>query len=202
MSNLTLLPLVRVADGVQIGEDWSLAIAFYLDDGNTPILLTGLAFTLTVNTLATLTSASGQLTTSGASGNVLVISYPASATTLWPQGVFDISLTVTDGISTRGLFALSTLAVGAPQVARVSLIVAPDAIPQALASPIPTALVQAIQALQPASLAAALANIPSVQLGTLAQALFAALPPQIGATPPVSSGKAFVNASNYVVIAQ
>ena len=202
MSTLTLLPLVRVVDGVQSGEDWSLAIAFYLDDGVTPIPLTGLTFTLTVGALSTLTSASGQLTISGPSNNVLVISVAASLTATWPAGVIDISLVATDGVSTRDLFALSTLAVGAPQVARISLIVAPDTIPQALASPIPAALAQAFQALQPSSLISTLAALPSTQLSSLAQALIASLPPQSGAAPPVPTGKAFVNVSGYVVIAQ
>jgi hypothetical protein len=202
MSNLTLLPLVRVADGVQIGEDWSLAIAFYLDDGVTPIPLDGLTFTLNVGALATLTSAGGQLSTSGPSNNVLVIFCAASATSAWPTGVVDISLVATDGVSTCDLFAVSTLAIGAPQVARVTLLVAPDAIPQALASPIPAALAQALQALQPTSLVATLAALPGAQLASLAQALVAALPPQSGATPPVPTGEAFVNVSGYVVIAQ
>jgi len=202
MSNLTLLPLVRVADGVQIGEDWSLAIAFYLDDGVTPIPLDGLTFTLTVGALATLTSASGQISTSGPSNNVLVIACAASVTATWPAGIVDVSLAATDGVSTRDLFALSMLAVGAPQVARIALLVAPDTIPQALASPIPAALAQALQALQPASLVSALAALPSAQLLSLAQALVAALPLQGGTSPPVPTGEAFVNVSGYVVIAQ
>jgi len=202
MSNLTLLPLVRVADGVQSGEDWSLAIAFYLDDGVTPIPLTGLTFTLNVGALATLTSASGQVVASGPSNNVLVISCPASVTATWPAGVVDISLTATSGVSTRDLFALSTLAIGAPQVARITLVVAPDTVPQALASPIPAALAQAFQALQPSSLVSTLAALPSAQLSPLAQALIAALRGKRGAAAPVPTGEAFVNVSGYVVIAQ
>ena len=202
MSNLTLLPLVRVADGIQNGEDWSLAIAFYLDDGVTPIPLNGLTFSLTVGTLATLTSTSGQIATYGPSNNVLSVSCAASVTASWPAGVVDISLVATDGVLIRDLFALSTLAVGAPQVARITLIVAPDRIPQSLASPIPAALAQAFQALQPSSLVSTLAALPSLQLSSLAQALVASLPPQSGAAPPVPTGEAFVNVSGYVVIAQ
>ena len=202
MTNLTLLPLVRLADGVQIGEDWSLAIAFYLDDGVTPISLSGLTFSLTIGGLNTLSSGSGQIMASGPSNNVLAISCAASITSGWAPGVVDLSLTATNGVSTRDLFALSTLAIGAPQVARIALLVAPDTIPQSLVSPIPAALAQAFQALQPSSLVTALAALPTAQLAALSQALFAALPPQIGATPPVPTGEAFVNASGYVVIAQ
>lgn len=202
MTNLTLLPLVRLADGVQIGEDWSLAIAFYLDDGVTPISLNGLTFTLMVGGLTTLSSGAGQITASGPSSNVLAISCAAAITSGWSPGVVDLSLTATDGLSTRNLFALSTLAIGAPQVARIKLLVAPDAIPQSLVAPLPAALAQVFQALQPSSLVANLAALPAAQLAALSQALFAALPSQTSLSPPVSSGAAFVNVSGYVVIAQ
>jgi hypothetical protein len=202
MTNLTLLPLVRLADGVQIGEDWSLAIAFYLDDGVTPISLNGLSFTLMAGGLVTLTSGSGQISVSGPGDNVLVIFCAASITSSWPSGVVDLSLTATDGVSTRELFALSTLAVGAPQVARITLLVAPDTVPQSLVSPLPAALAQAFQALQPSALVATLAALPADQLTVLSQALIAALPPQTGSSPPVPTGEAFVNVSGYVVIAQ
>lgn len=202
MTNLTLLPLVRLADGVQIGEDWSLAIAFYLDDGVTPISLSGLSFTLVVSGLTTLSTGSGQIMASGPSNNVLAISCPASITSGWSPGIVDLSLVATDGVSTRDLFALSTLAIGAPQVARITLLVAPDAVPKSLVSPLPAALAQAFQLLQPSSLVAALVALPGSQLATLSQALLAALPPQTSAAPPVPTGGAFVNVSGYVVIAQ
>jgi hypothetical protein len=202
MTNLTLLPLVRLADGVQIGEDWSLAIAFYLDDGVTPIPLNGLTFTLMVGGLTILSSGSGQIMASGPSNNVLVISCAASITSGWSPRVVDLSLAATDGVSIRDLFALSTLAIGAPQVARITLLVAPDVIPQSLVSPLPAALAQAFQALQPSSLVATLAALPAAQLTALSQALVAALPSQTSAAPPVPTGEAFVNVSGYVVIAQ
>ena len=202
MTNLSLLPLVRVADGVQIGEDWSLAIAFYLEDGLTPIPIGDLSFTLNVGALVTLSTASGQIATGGPSNNVLTISCGASITSGWSSGVFDLSLTATDGVATRDLFALSTLAVGAPQVARISLLVAPDSISQSVAAPLPAALAQAFQALQPSSLVATLASLPAAQLLALSQALFASLPAQTSSSPPVPTGEAFVNVSGYVVIAQ
>lgn len=202
MSTLTLLPLVQISDGVQLDEDWRLAIAFYLDDAVTPIDLTNLTFTLNVGSIATLSSAGGQISIAGPSSNVVSIAVLAADKAGWPVGVYDLSLTASDGMSTRELFANSTLSVGAPQVARLSLLVAPDTVPRSIASPIPAALAQTFQALQPANLASALAGLPSLQLAALAQAVFSALPLQSGAGAPVPSGEAFINKSGYVVIAQ
>jgi hypothetical protein len=202
MSTLTLLPLIQVCDGVQSDEDWRLAIAFYLDDAVTPIDLTTLTFTLSVGSLATLSSGSGQINIAGPSSNVMSVAVLAGSKTSWPVGVYDLSLTVSDGVSTREIFAHSTLSVGSPQVARVSLIVAPDAIPRSIASPIPAALAQAFQALQPDSIVLALASMSPIQLAGLAQAIFSALPIQSGAGVPALTGQAFINISGYVVIAQ
>lgn len=202
MSTLTLLPLIRVSDGVQPDEDWQLSIAFYLDDGVTPVPLTGLGFTLSVGAFATLSTSEGQIVVSGPSNNLLVITALSAEKASWPRGVFPISLTATDGAATRELFASSTLAIGSPQVARVSLIVAPDSNPRSVAAPIPAALAAALQALQPMELAAALAALTSSQLSALTQALFSALPVQTGSGAPVPTGQAFVNSSGYVVIAQ
>lgn len=202
MSNLTLLPLIRVSDGVQPDEDWQLSIAFYLDDGVTPVPLNGLTFTTIVGGFATLSTSGGDIVVSGPNDNVLVVTALAAETASWPPGVFPITLTVTDGVATRDIFASSTLAVGSAQVTRVSLIVAPDSIPRSIAAPIPAALAAALQALQPAALSTALASPTNTQLGALTQALFGALPVQSGANAPVSSGQAFVNSSGYVVIAQ
>ncbi len=202
MSTLTLLPLVQISDGVQLDEDWRLAIAFYLDDAVTPIDLSSLAFTLTVGSVATLSSAGGQVTVSGPSSNVLNVRVFAADKAGWPVGVYDLSLTASDGVSVREIFAYSTLSVGSPQLVRLSLLVAPDTVPRSIASPLPAALAQTFQALQPANLASALASLSSLQLAALAQAVFSALPIQSGAGAPVASGEAFVNKSGYVVIAQ
>jgi hypothetical protein len=202
MSTLTLLPLIQVSDGVQPDEDWRLAIAFYLDDAVTPVVLTNLTFTLTVGSLATLSSGGGQIAVGGPLGNVVYIVVPAASTAAWPVGIYDLSLSVGDGVSTREIFAYSTLSVGSPQVAQISLLVAPDTVPRSIASPIPAALAQAFQALQPANLASALASLPSSQLAALAQAVFSTLPIQSGAGAPAPSGEAFINTSGYVVIAQ
>jgi hypothetical protein len=202
MSTLTLLPLIQVSDGVQPDEDWRLAIAFYLNDAVTPISLVGLTFTLSVGSFATLSTGSGQITVVGPSSNVMNVAVLAENKATWPIGVYDLSLTVSDGVRARELFASSTLAVGSPQVARVSLLVTPDTVPRSIASPIPAALAQAFRALQPESLASALASTSSSQLAGLAQAVLAALPIQSGAGVPVLTGQAFINNSGYVVIAQ
>jgi len=202
MSTLTLLPLIQVSDGVQPDEDWLLAIAFYLDDAVTPISLVSLTFTLSVGAFATLSTVSGQITVAGPLSNVMNVAVLAANKAAWPIGVADLSLTVSDGVSTREIFASSTLSVGSPQVAGISLLVAPDTVPRSIASPIPAALAQAFQALQPVSLASALASLSSSQLAGLAQAVFSALPVQSGAGAPVPTGQAFINNSGYVVIAQ
>jgi hypothetical protein len=202
MSTLSLLPLIKVVDGVQPGEDWQLSIAFYLDDGVTPIVLSGLTFTASIGAVATLSSASGQIVASGPLGNVLVITALATQTANWPVAVYSLSLVASDGTYTRDLFALSTLAVGAGQVARVSMIVAPDNTPISLATAIPSALSAAFQALEPSAIATALATLSGSELSALMQALVSSLATQSGATAPVASGQAFVNSSGYVVIAQ
>lgn len=202
MSNLTLLPLVRVSDGVQPDEDWRFSIAFYLDDAVTPIGLTGLTFTVSVGSFATLTTASGQISVTGPSNNVLALAVLKDNKASWPTGVHDLSLAVTDGAGARELFAYSTLSVGSPQSARVSLINAPDTAGRPVAAALPAALVQAFQALQPGNMASELAHLSSSQLVELSQALFAALPVQTGSNAPVISGQAFINQSGYVVIAQ
>jgi hypothetical protein len=201
MSTLTLLPLLQVTDGVQTNEDWQLSIAFYLDDGATPIPLVGLSFTLTVGAFATLTSGGGQIVVSGPSNNVLVITALASEKASWPSGLYPISLAANDGVYNRDLFASSTLAIGAAQITSVTLIVAPDSISRSVAAPISAALSSALLALQPTALASALESAPSSNLTALAQALFAALPVQTGSTAPVAGGQAFINSSGFVVIA-
>ena len=202
MSTLTLLPLIRVSDGVQTDEDWQLSIAFYLDDGVTPVPLSGLNFTLSVGVFATLSTISGQIVVTGPNNNVLVITALATQKASWPQGVFPITLTATDGYATRDLFASSTLSTGSGQVASVSLLVAPDSIPRSVAAVIPAALAAALQALQPTALAAGLAGLTSPQLAVLTQSIFGALPVQSGSSAPGPSGQAFINSSGYVVIAQ
>jgi hypothetical protein len=202
MSTLSLLPLIRVTDGVQTDEDWQICIAFYLDDGVTPIPLSGLAFSLSVGGFATLGTSGGQIVISGPSNNVLVVTALAAEKTSWPTGVYPITLSASDGVNTRDIFASSTLAIGSAQVARVGLLVTPDNIPRSIAAPISAALAAALQALQPQALASALTGLTETDLTGLAQALFGALPAQSGAGAPVAAGQAFINSSGYVVIAQ
>jgi uncharacterized membrane protein len=202
MSTLSLLPLIKVSDGVQTGEDWQLSIAFYLDDGVTPIDISGLSFSLTVGSIATLTEGASQLVISGPSNNVLVITALAAQTATWPTAVYQISLVTTDGVNTRDIFAYSTLAVGAPQSARVTMIVAPDVVPISVAAPVSSALSAAFQALQPTAIASALASLSGSELSALMQALISSLATASGSTAPVTTGQAFINSSGYVVIAQ
>src|SRR5262249_15521932 len=156
MSMLSLLPLVRVTDGVQTNEDWRLSLAFYLSDGVTPIDISELSFSLIVGTVATLTDGAGQLAISGPSNNVLVITALAAQTATWPTAIYPISLVATDGVNTRDIFALSTLSVGAAQSPRVSMVVAPDSVPISVVTPVSSALASAFQALQPTAIASAL----------------------------------------------
>ncbi len=202
MSTLTLLPLIRVSDGVETYEDWQLSYAFFLDDGGTPVPLSGLSFTLSVGGFATLSTSGGQIVVTGPTDNLLVITALATQKASWPQGVFPITLTATDGSATRDLFASSTLSIGSGQVASISLLVAPNSIPRSVAAAVPAALAAALQALQPTELAAGIAGLTSPQLAILTQALFGALPVQSGSSAPVPSGQAFINSSGYVVIAQ
>lgn len=201
MSTISLLPSLIVTDGVQINEDWKLSIAFYLADGVTPIPLTGLIFTVNIGNIATLNA--NQIAIAGPSQNVLLISAYAMQTKNWSTGVYPLTLSVTDGQYTRSLFISSTLSVGSAQLASVTLAIAPDTVPNALASPISAALASAFQALQPGPIATSLANLSSTQLFGLTQALFATLPIQGAGQPaPVSTGQPFINSSGFVVIAQ
>ena len=202
MSTLSLLPLIKVTDGVQTDEDWQLAIAFYLDDGITPINLLGLSFILSVGGISTITSLSGQVAITGPSNNLLVVTVLSSQKAAWATGIYPISLTANDGTHVRDIFALSTLAVGSPQTARVSLIVAPDTVPRSVASPVSSALATAFQALQPSAIAVALGSLTNSELSSLAQAILGSLDLQSGSTAPVPSGQAFINSSGYVVFAQ
>jgi hypothetical protein len=201
MSTLTLLPLVRVSDGVQTDEDWSLSIAYFLDDGVTPIPLTGLSFTLNVGGFATLSTSTGNLVVGGPSNNVLTITALAGAKASWPSGVWPLTLNANDGVYARDLFASSTLTIGAGQIAQVTLLVAPDASVASVASSVPAALAAALQALQPAAISAALVDLPSSELAALAQAILGALPVQSGPDAPVGAGQAFINSSGYMVVA-
>ena len=138
----------------------------------------------------------------GPSDNVLCITALAADKAGWPTGVFPLSLTVSDGTGVMDLFARSTLTIGSAQVAKVSLVVAPDTRPHAIASPLPAAFAQAFQSLQPLNIATALGALPAAELSGLIQALVSSLPVQTGDGAPVSSGQAFINKSGYVVIAQ
>jgi hypothetical protein len=143
----------------------------------------------------------GQIVVSGPSNNLLVITALAAQKASWPTGVYPVSLSANDGAYTRDLFASSTLAIGAPQIASVTLTVAPDNMSRSVVARVPAALAAALQALQPAALASALAGLDASDLSLLVQALFAALPIQVGSSAPVAAGQPFINSSGFVVIA-
>ena len=202
MSTISLLPLVKVVDGVQPDEDWQLTLAYFLDDGATPVDISALTFSLRIGALATVSSASGQIAVSGPFENLLVITVLAATKASWPIGLYDIALTASDGTYSRDLFARSTLAVGGAQTPRVSLVVAPELGQRAIVAPVSAALAAAFQALQPSAIVAALASLAAEDLQTLAQALIQSLPVQTGAISPVPAGRPFVNFSGYVVVEQ
>ncbi len=113
MSNIELLPLLKIAAGVQADEDFNPSIAFFAADGVTPLSLAWIAFTARIGSVATLASAGGQIVVSGAAGNILSFNVLAAAKN-WPTGRYPFSLLATDGTYTRDVFADSFLVVGAP----------------------------------------------------------------------------------------
>jgi hypothetical protein len=201
MSTLFLLPLIQIVDGVQTNEDWRLSIAFFLEDGITAIPLTGLTFSLAVGNISNITSTSGNITITGPTNNILTINVLATQKSSWTPGFYSLSLTASDGNSTRDLLASSSLTIGASLPTSVTLLVAPDSTSTSVAAPISMALSSAFQALQPTALAAALSGAPAATLLPLVQALVASLPIQSGPNAPVASGEAFINSSGFLVIA-
>ena len=203
MSTISLLPLVKVVDGVQPDEDWQLTLAYFLDDGATPVDISALTFSLRIGALATVSSASGQIAVSGPFENLLVITVLAATKASWPIGpIRHRALRRAMETYSRDLFARSTLAVGGAQTPRVSLVVAPELGQRAIVAPVSAALAAAFQALQPSAIVAALASLAAEDLQTLAQALIQSLPVQTGAISPVPAGRPFVNFSGYVVVEQ
>lgn len=134
MSAISLLPLLKVSAGVQTDEDFTLAIAFYLSDGVSPINLTGISFTSRIGSIFSASTAAGTLSITGANSNNLVFAVPASAKASWPTGAYTLSLLATDGTYTRDVFAMSTLTVGAPALDTIAPLVAPGGAPTSVAS--------------------------------------------------------------------
>ena len=140
MSSIALLPLLRVNAGVQTDEDFALSIAFFLRDGVTPIDLSGIAFIASIGSLFVADTAQGFLAVSGSSLNVLSLNIHRR-----PQGCvanrhFRPALACQDGTAARDVFANSTLTVGAPALANVTVLMAAGGSPTAAASAVSPAL--------------------------------------------------------------
>ena len=113
MSNIELLPLLKVDAGVQANEDFNPSIAFFEADGVTPLSLAGMAFAASIGTVATLTTAGAQIVIGGVSSNILSFDVLAAAKATWPTGRYPFSLLATDGAFARDVFsAESAIVVG------------------------------------------------------------------------------------------
>ncbi len=111
MSNILLLGLQQVIAGVQADEDFAPPSLLFLEsDGVTLIDLTGIEFTAQIGNFPPLTSANDAITVSG---NALTFFVPAAQKN-WAPGRYSFSLTATDGLNTRDIFANSTFTVGQP----------------------------------------------------------------------------------------
>ena len=182
MSNILLLGLQQAIASVQPSEDFAPpTLLFFEADGVTPISLDGIAFTAKIGSVATLTAVAG-LTVSG---NALTFFVPVNG---WPTGKHDFTLLASDGTDTRDIFANSTLTVGQPASFQVT--------PYGGASS-----GQMVAALSGATLLALISSLTESQLSSLTQAIFAGLLQQTGSAAPVPTGQAFVDSSNFVVVA-
>lgn len=206
MSSISLLPLYRVTSGVQPDEDWTLAFAFYLADGLTPISLAGIGFTATLRPLpggVAIYSSGANFAISGAANNILTLTVLAAAKAGWGLGAYALTILAADGVYDRDLLANSTLTVGAPQTVSATPIVAAGGAPTNLMAFLPPAVALALTAATPAVMAAGLAALSSGQLAALSSALVQALPNfQTNGGVIPAAGLPFINASGFVVIAQ
>lgn len=113
-TNVQSLGIWRVTGAMGTDEDFSLPMTFVAADGVTPVPLSGISFTLSVGSVAVLTTAGGGLTISGTSSNILTA---YAALPGWVAGVYSLSL-IASGASgssitaTEDVFANSALTVG------------------------------------------------------------------------------------------
>lgn len=119
MSSIESLPLLLTTAGVQTNEDFIYSLAFFYSDNVTPIDLTGISFTLTIGSLATLSTGNGGIVVYGSPPNIIVATKYAAAKASWPIGEYPMTLVATDGTYTLDVFAQSQLIVGAPSIISV-----------------------------------------------------------------------------------
>ena len=113
-SNITSLPVLTVTQGVGTDEDFALGLAFSTSTGASANL-SGLSFTATISALnftypgTTLATVTGSIS----NNNLLTFYIPAAAKASWPTGVYWLTVTATDGVSTRDLVSIpSSVTVG------------------------------------------------------------------------------------------
>ena len=140
MSSIEALPLLTTITGVQTNEDFIYSLAFYYDDNITAIPLTGINFTASVGTIATLSTSNGAIVVSGTDDNILTITEYAASKTSWLAGSYPLTLLATDGTYTRDIFAQSQLVVGAPYITSVVPLNTGGNMPTAVATYLPPAL--------------------------------------------------------------
>lgn len=203
MSNINLLPILQVLAGVQPDEDFVLTIAFWLSDNVTPVALTGITFTASIqDVIEEGVAATINGVISGTSSNILTLQVLAAAKANWQIGTYALTMTASDGTYARDVFAFSTLTVGAPALDSASQLIVPGLSPLSYGEFLSSALTSALIAAEPANMAAALAALAPSQLVALAQACLPSLPVQTGASAPVPAGEAFINSFGYFAVAQ
>ena len=112
-SNITSLPVLTVTQGVGTDEDFALGLAFSTSSG-AAANLSGLSFTATISALNFTYPGTPLATVTGSvSNNVVSFIIPAAAKASWPTGVYWLTVTATDGVSTRDLVSIpSSVTVG------------------------------------------------------------------------------------------
>jgi hypothetical protein len=170
-TNIESLPLIQASLGVGADEDLIIAIAFYLSDGVTPLSLAGISFTatlkslLTGTTVATLSTAAGQIVISGAASNLLTMTELAAAKAAWAPGSYAINLTASDVTLTRDLFVSSSVFVGAPSPLSLSVIRPAGLQAANIASAVPPLAVEALQSI----IVSYLSTLPTTEPGSSGQ---------------------------------
>jgi hypothetical protein len=133
-SNLEQLPLLQVAYGTGVDEDFYLPLSFFLADGVTGVPVAGITFEAEVGYLgsvASLSSTSG-ITVTGTNSILLfvpAINGPIAWAAVAPgPGSYQLLLVATDGTNTKDLFFQSQYLLGSPQPPYVVVVSAASAL--------------------------------------------------------------------------